>query len=112
MASFHMLIVDVLTDLGYEALEAHDGPSAIKILESGITLDLLITDVGLPGGMTGRQVADAARLWQPDLKVMFVTGYAENAAIGGGHLDAGMHIITKPFPIDELGRRIQEVIAS
>jgi len=107
-----MLIVDVLGEQGYQALEAHDGPSALKIIESGVKLDLLITDVGLPGGMNGRQVADAARNKQPGLKVLFVTGYAENAVIGNGHLDHGMHVLTKPFPIDELGRRVQEILAS
>jgi CheY-like chemotaxis protein len=107
-----MLIVDVLTDLGYEPLEAHDGPSALKIIDGSTKLDLLITDVGLPSGMNGRQVADAARAKQPDLKVLFVTGYAENAVVGNGYLDPGMHVLTKPFPIDELNRRISEVLAS
>jgi PAS domain S-box-containing protein len=110
-AIVRMLIVDVLTELGYEALEAIDGASALKVIDTEIKLDLLITDVGLPGGMNGRQVADAARDRQPDLKIMFVTGYAENAVVGNGHLDAGMHVLTKPFPIEELGRRIKEVLA-
>ncbi len=109
-AIVRMLIVDVLTELGYEALEAHDGPSALKIIDAKIKLDLLITDVGLPSGMNGRQVADAARIRQHDLKIMFVTGYAENAVVGNGHLDPGMHILTKPFPIDELSRRIREIL--
>jgi CheY-like chemotaxis protein len=111
-AIIRMLIVDVLTDLGYDALEAQDGPSALKIIEAGTNLDLLITDVGLPNGMNGRQIADAARARKADLKVMFVTGYAENAVVGNGHLEPGMHILTKPFPIDELNRRISEVLAS
>jgi PAS domain S-box-containing protein len=105
-----MLVVDVLTDLGYQPLEAHDGPSALAIIEAGNRLDLLITDVGLPNGMNGRQVADAARAKQPELKVMFVTGYAENAVVGAGHLDPGMHLLTKPFQINELSRRIREVL--
>ena len=111
-AIIRMLIVDVLTDLGYDALEAYDGPSALKIIEAGTNLDLLITDVGLPNGMNGRQIADAARARKANLKVMFVTGYAENAVVGNGHLEPGMHILTKPFPIDELNRRISEVLAS
>ncbi|MDN5289752.1 MAG: two-component system sensor histidine kinase/response regulator [Mucilaginibacter sp.] len=111
-AIVRMLIVDVLQEQGYDALEAHDGPSALKLLESGVKLDLLITDVGLPGGMNGRQVADMARSRQPGLKVLFVTGYAENAVVGNGHLEPGMHVLTKPFPIDELGRRIKEILAS
>jgi PAS domain S-box-containing protein len=107
-----MLIVDVLEEQGYHALEAQDGPSALKVIDAGTKLDLLITDVGLPGGMNGRQVADAARSKHPDLRVLFVTGYAENAVVGNGHLDAGMHILTKPFPIDELGRRVREILAA
>lgn len=106
-----MLIVDVLTDLGYEALEATDGPSALALLENGANLDLLITDVGLPNGMNGRQVADAARARQPGLKVMFITGYAENAVIGDGHLEPGMQVLTKPFQVSELSRRISEILA-
>jgi CheY-like chemotaxis protein len=111
-AVIRMLIVDVLTDLGYEPLEAYDGPSALKIIDGNPKLDLLITDVGLPNGMNGRQIADAARAKQPDLKVLFVTGYAENAVVGNGHLDPGMHVLSKPFPIDELNRWISEVLAS
>jgi CheY-like chemotaxis protein len=92
-----MLVVDVLKELGYVALEAADGPEALKVLESRARVDLLVTDVGLPGGLNGRQVADAARVLRPDLKVLFITGYAENAVISHGHLDPGMHVVTKPF---------------
>ena len=107
-----MLIVDVLQENGYAALEASDGPTAMKILQSPARIDLLITDVGLPGGMNGRQVADAARVFRPDLKVMFITGYAENAVIGNGHLDRGMEVITKPFSTTALGNRIRDLIDS
>ena len=72
--------------------------------------DLLITDVGLPGGMNGRQVADAARLARPQLKVLFVTGFAENAAVGNGHLDVGMEVMTKPFAMVALGEKVREMI--
>jgi PAS domain S-box-containing protein len=105
-----MLIIDVLEENGYRALEAIDGPSGLKILESDTRIDLLITDVGLPGGMNGRQVADAARVLLPDLKVLFVTGYAENAVVGNGHLDPGMEVLTKPFPVATLGQRIRSLI--
>jgi PAS domain S-box-containing protein len=105
-----MLIVDVLEEAGYTALEAEDGPAGIKLLQAGARIALLITDVGLPGGMNGRQVADAARELQPDLKVLFVTGYAENAAISNGHLAPGMAVITKPFVMAELARKITEMI--
>jgi two-component SAPR family response regulator len=66
--------------------------------------------VGLPGGMNGRQVADAARVLRPALKVLFITGYAENAAVGGGHLDPGMEILTKPFAMNDLARRIRRMV--
>ncbi|MET1753867.1 ATP-binding protein [Novosphingobium sp. RD2P27] len=105
-----MLIVEVLEEAGYRALEAEDGPSGLKILASDARLDLLITDVGLPGGMNGRQVADAARIMRPDLKVLFVTGYAENAAVGNGHLEPGMEVLTKPFVMADLADKITVMI--
>ncbi|HEX8415536.1 MAG TPA: PAS domain S-box protein [Sphingomicrobium sp.] len=105
-----MLVGEVLTDLGYTAIEAADGPAGLKVLNSDLRIDLLVTDVGLPGGMNGRQVADAARTARPDLKVLFITGYAENAVLSHGHLDAGMHVVTKPFAIDTLAARIRELI--
>jgi PAS domain S-box-containing protein len=105
------LVVDVLADLGYEAIEAADGASGLAILESKVRIDLLVTDVGLPKGMNGRQLADAARVGRPDLKILFITGYAENAVVGNGHLEPGMHLLTKPFAIDVLASRIRDVIA-
>ena len=85
-----MVIADVLSDLGYTVLEASDGRSGLKILEAGTLIDLLITDVGLPGGTNGRQLADAARQRRPDLKVLFITGYAESAAVRNGLMEQGM----------------------
>jgi CheY-like chemotaxis protein len=105
-----MLVLDVLEDNGYRAIEAVDGAGGLKILQSDARIDLLVTDVGLPGGMNGRQVADAARKLRPDLKVLFITGYAENALIGHGHLEPGMEVLTKPFPVATLGQRIRDMI--
>ncbi|WP_242141150.1 PAS domain-containing sensor histidine kinase [Sphingomonas sp. TREG-RG-20F-R18-01] len=105
-----MLVSEVLSDLGYNALEAEDGAAGLKILNSGTRIDLLVTDVGLPGGLNGRQVADAARASHPGLKVLFITGYAENAVLSHGHLDPGMHVMTKPFAMDALATRIRELI--
>ena len=105
-----MLVTDVLGDLGYVALEAEDGASGLKILQTRTRVDLLITDVGLPGGMNGRQVADAARGLRPGLKVLFITGYAENAVVGNGHLDPGMAVLTKPFAMDDLAAKIRRLI--
>ena len=108
--TMRMLIRDVLLDNGYTPLEAINGPAAMKILYSNARIDLLITDVGLPGGMNGRQIADAARVHRRGLKVLFITGYAENAAVGNGHLEAGMEILTKPFAMTALGNRIRDLL--
>ena len=105
-----MLVVEVLEELGYTALEAVDGPSGLRLLQTAARIDLLVTDVGLPGGMNGRQLADAARVSRPSLKVLFITGYAENSVFGHGHLDPGMHILTKPFALDVLAARIRDMI--
>ena len=105
-----MLVAEVLEDLGYTAIEAADGAAGLKVLRSDVRLDLLVTDVGLPGGMNGRQVADAARVARPDLKVLFITGYAENAVLNHGHLDPGMHVLVKPFAMEALASRIKELI--
>jgi PAS domain S-box-containing protein len=110
--AIRMLVTDVLEEAGYRVLSASDGGGGLKILQSDARIDLLITDVGLPGGVNGRQVADAARTTRPELKVLFITGYAENAVVGNGHLDAGMQVITKPFAMSVLGARVREIIES
>jgi CheY-like chemotaxis protein len=106
-----MLVTEVLEELGYTAIEAADSASGLKVLQSDVRIDLLISDVGLPGGMNGRQMADAARLSRPDLKVLFITGYAENAAVGNGQLEPGMAVLTKPFVVETLGLRIRDIIS-
>lgn len=106
-----MLVTAVLEDLGYTAIEAADGAAGLRVLQSNARVDLLVTDVGLPGGLNGRQVADAGRAVRPDLKVLFITGYAENAVLGHGHLDPGMHVLTKPFAMEALASRIKGLIA-
>ena len=105
------LVAEVLRDMGYNVIEAADGVQALALLQSSPPLDLLITDVGLPNGVNGRQLADAARSRQNDLRVLFITGYAENAVIGESQLDAGMHLLTKPFEMDALTARVQELVA-
>lgn len=102
-----LLVLDALDELGYSALEASDGPSGLAILQSPQRVDLLITDVGLPG-LNGRQVADAARVGRPGLKVIFMTGYAGTAKADG--LPAGMEVIAKPFAIDALTKRIRGLL--
>ena len=109
-ATIRHLIDEVLDDAGYTVIGAADGAAGIKVLQSGARIELLITDVGLPGGMNGRQVADEARRLRPGLKVLFITGYAENAAVGNGHLEPGMQLLTKPFTLDALSNKVAEMM--
>ena len=108
--SIRMLAVDVLEDLGYRTFEASDGPSGLKVLQQYPEVELLVTDVGLPGGMNGRQVADAARALKPSLKVLFITGYAETAVWKEGTPDKGMQVLTKPFTVDGLAEKVGELL--
>ena len=104
-----VLVCTVLSDLGYAFVEAGDADSAVPILDSTQRIDLMISDVGLPG-MNGRQLAEIGRQLRSDLKVLFITGYAEHAAVRGGFLDPGMQMITKPFTFDLLTAKVQEMI--
>jgi CheY-like chemotaxis protein len=105
-----MLVLAVLQELGYRTIEARDAATALPILASAPAIDLLISDVGLPG-LNGRQIADYARVRLPTLKVLFVTGYAEQAATRSGFLAPGMAMITKPFAIETLAAKIREMMA-
>jgi CheY-like chemotaxis protein len=108
--TIRMLVAEILQELGYLVLTAQDGPAALRILQTNARIDLLVTDVGLPGGMNGRQIADAARVSRPALKILFMTGYAENAILGAGSLAPGMHVLTKPFAMDALAGRIRDLM--
>ncbi|WP_232332858.1 PAS domain S-box protein [Novosphingobium aquimarinum] len=103
------LILEVLDELGYRAIEAEDGPQGVAILQSPTRIDLLVTDIGLPG-LNGKQVAEAGLEQRPGLKVLFMTGYAENAARASGFLEEGMAMITKPFAMDVLANRIRDIL--
>jgi signal transduction histidine kinase/CheY-like chemotaxis protein len=109
--TIRMLVTEVLVEQGYTVLEAGDGASALRLLGSGVAPDLLVTDVGLPGQMNGRQLADAAIARLPDLKVLFITGYAENAVIGNGQLAPHMALVTKPFAMDTLAAKVSLLLA-
>ncbi|MBW6521964.1 response regulator [Sphingomonas sp. RHCKR47] len=109
--TIRMLVAEVLAEQGYTVLEAGDGASALRLLASGITPDLLVTDVGLPGQMNGRQLADAAVAQMPALRVLFITGYAENAVIGNGQLAPHMALVTKPFAMDTLAAKVSLLLA-
>lgn len=109
-ATIRHLVDEVLDEAGYTVIGAADGAAGIKVLQSGARVELLITDVGLPNGMNGRQVADAARSLRPGLKVLFITGYAENAAVGNGHLEPGMELLTKPFSMEALVAKVGDML--
>ncbi|MBB4152425.1 PAS domain S-box-containing protein [Sphingomonas jinjuensis] len=106
-----MLVTDLVADLGHSAIEAHDSAAGLRLLHSDARIDLLVTDVGLPGGMNGRQMADAGRADRPGLKVIFITGYAESSILDHGRLGAGMQVLTKPFAIEALADRIRTALA-
>jgi CheY-like chemotaxis protein len=104
------LVVDVLHELGHVAIEAADGPAGLQLLQSATHVDLLVSDVGLPGPMNGRQMADAGRAARPGLKVLFITGYAEAALLNNGQLEAGMAVLSKPFPLEVLAGKVAEML--
>ena len=108
--TLRMLLTEMLEELRYRVLVAEDGPTGLQRLDAAGRVDLLITDVGLPGGLNGRQVADAARTRRPGLKVLFITGYAENAVVGNGQLERGMAVITKPFDMAALTAKVRAMV--
>jgi CheY-like chemotaxis protein len=109
--TIRMLVCEVLGELGYAAIQAGDAQEGLSLLRSDHRIDLLITDVGLPNGMNGRQLADAAKVSRPDLQVLFITGYAEKVAMGGGRLGPGMDVITQPFALQGLAEKVSAMIA-
>jgi PAS domain S-box-containing protein len=108
--TIRMLLVDVLTELGYETLEAADASSGLKILNSDTRIDLLVTDVGLAGGVSGWQMAKAGRNGRPGLKVLFITGFAENTGMNEGDPPIGMHLLTKPFSMDAMISKLHDLM--
>jgi PAS domain S-box-containing protein len=101
---------DSLRDLGYDVIEAKDGHAALRVLDSNPQVKVLFTDVGLPGGMNGRQLADEARRRRPQLKVLFTTGYARNAIVHDGRLDPGVELITKPYTQAALSTKLRDIL--
>jgi nitrogen-specific signal transduction histidine kinase len=104
-----MIAAEHLEDLGYQVIQAADAVEALKLLRSKPKIDVLVTDVGLPNGMNGRQLADAVRVEMPNLPVLFITGYAENAVLNHGHLEPGMQVLTKPFDMDVFAERVRRL---
>jgi PAS domain S-box-containing protein len=102
--------VNSLSELGYAVIDAHDGPSAMDLIRRQVKFDLLLTDVGLPNGLTGAQLAAQVRLLIPHAKILYTTGYARNAIVHHGRLDPGVHLLTKPFTFAQLARKLREVL--
>lgn len=107
-----MLVVEMLSEFGYNALEASDSAAGLKILQSDVAIDLLISDVGLPGGLNGKQMADAALQIRPSLKVLFITGYADHSVMKTEHLHPRMQVMTKPFEMQAFAARIRSMLAN
>jgi PAS domain S-box-containing protein len=109
-ADVRAYVVGQLKGMGYDIIEAADGPQAEKVLQSETPIDLLFTDVVMPGGMTGRKLAEQAKAHRPRLKTLFTSGYTENSIIHQGKLDPGVHLLSKPYRRQELARKIREVL--
>ncbi len=107
-----LAIVDTLRDRGWRCLEAADAAGGLVLLRADNRIDLLVTDIGLPGGMSGRQMAGIARGLRPALPVLFVTGFAENALADDGALEPGMAVLTKPFVLDTLAAQADALVRS
>jgi len=103
-------VVAVLRDLGFTVFEAADAAEALKVLAAQPSVKLLFTDVGLPGGMNGRQLAEEARLQRPDLRVLFTSGYARHAIVHHGRLDPDVELLAKPFSSADLADKINAIL--
>ena len=101
---------EVLEELGYHVMSAGSGAAALETLNGSHQIDLLLTDVVMPGGMNGRQLADKAVSHRPDLRVLYMTGYTRNAIIHQGRLDRGTNLISKPFSFEELASKVRQVL--
>ena len=105
-------VVEMLNDLGYGVLNAVDASSALSVIESGIQIDMLFTDVVMPGRLKSAELARMARERQPDIAVLFTSGYTENSIVHGGRLDAGVELLSKPYSRDALARKFRHVLAN
>ncbi|MFL5083490.1 MAG: ATP-binding protein, partial [Xanthobacteraceae bacterium] len=102
--------VEILTELGYRVVDAASAAAALELIEQRADIDLLFTDVVMPGGVNGRELADQALRLRPGLKVLFTTGYTRNAIVHQGRLDPGVQMISKPFSFAELGAKMRALL--
>ena len=103
-------VIDMLAELGYRVLKAKDAQSALAIIESGVPIDLLLTDVVMPGPLRSPELARRARERIPNIAVLFTSGYTENAIVHGGRLDEGIDLLSKPYTREALARKIRHVL--
>jgi len=103
-------VVELLTDLGYIVLRANDAQSALSVIESGVAIDLLFTDVVMPGALKSPELARLARARLPELMVLFTSGYTENAIVHDGRLDVGVELLSKPYTREQLARKVRAVL--
>ncbi len=109
-SSIRVLVAELLTSIGYEVIEAVDSNAGLNVLSSDVRIDLLVTDVGLPGRVNGRQMADIARQARPGLPVLFITGYAQNQALDKCHLEPATEVLTKPFALEKLLSHVNALV--
>ena len=109
-AALRVVVCEVLEELGYRVDAFENGPAALAHLQAGERPDLLLSDIGLPGGLNGRQLAERCRERHPDLKVLFITGYDESAALSDGQLLQGTQVLTKPFELAVLAERVRTLL--
>jgi CheY-like chemotaxis protein len=103
-------VTAMVAGLGYQVLEAANGAAALSIIESGVKIDLLFTDVIMPGPVSSRVLADRARELRPAMKILFTSGYTENTIVHNGRLDAGVQLISKPYGRDQLAQKLRSVL--
>jgi CheY-like chemotaxis protein len=104
-------VIGLLEGLGYRVLKAPDAQSALAVVESGVAIDLLFTDVVMPGPLKSAELARKAKEKLPQLSVLFTSGYTENSIVHGGRLDAGVNLLSKPYARDALARKVRQVLA-
>jgi CheY-like chemotaxis protein len=105
-------VLTQLQSFGYSTLSAPDAATALHIVERNAAVDMIFTDVIMPGGMNGRQLADEARKRRPDVKVLYTSGYTENAIVHHGRLDPGVSLLAKPYRKSDLARKIRQTLAA
>jgi CheY-like chemotaxis protein len=104
-------VVDILSGLGYRVLRANDGQSALTIIQSGVPVDLIFTDVVMPGPVRSIEMTRQAKQLCPDIQVLYTSGYTQNAIVHGGRLDAGVELISKPYRREELARKLRTMLS-